>query len=172
MNNAFTRIVLIAFLTCCAVVSATAQDAALARYVNHLKTSRDFTIKVAEQMKDSDYGFKLTPPQMSFAEQLMHLAETNVWLYSTIQNRKSPFAKPSNPTKANVIDYLTKSFDYSIGVLTKLSTGQLEKSYQAEGKAMQGWDIVMLSLNHTTHHRAQCEMYLRVKGITPAEYQF
>lgn len=172
MSKTFTRILLITLLASCAVVSATAQDAAVARYVNHLKTSRDFTIKVAQQMKDSDYGFKLTPPQMSFAEQLMHLSETNVWLYSTLQNKKSPFAKPSNPTKANVIEYLTKSFDYSIGVLTKLSPDQLEKSYQAEGKSMQGWDVVMLSLDHTTHHRAQCEMYLRVKGITPAEYQF
>jgi uncharacterized damage-inducible protein DinB len=27
-------------------------------------------------------------------------------------------------------------------------------------------------LDHTTHHRASAEMYLRAKGITPTEYQF
>jgi uncharacterized damage-inducible protein DinB len=30
----------------------------------------------------------------------------------------------------------------------------------------------MAMLNHNTHHRASAEMYLRVKGITPTEYQF
>lgn len=172
MNKSFIRIVVFAFAACFAVMSATAQDAAVARYAKHLKTSRDFTIKVAEQMKDSDYGYKLTPPQMSFAEQLMHIAESNGYFYSTLNGTKPSLKKPSSPTKANVIDFLTKSFDYSLGVLNKLTPEQLEKSYPMEGTTMKGWDVVMLSLDHTTHHRAQCEMYLRVKGITPTEYQF
>jgi hypothetical protein len=41
--------------------------------LKHLKTSRDFTLKVADQMPEADYGFKLTPPQMSFGEQMVHL---------------------------------------------------------------------------------------------------
>lgn len=172
MKRSFTRIIVFAFAACFAAASATAQDAAVARYAKHLKTSRDFTIKVAEQMKDSDYGYKLTPPQMSFAEQLMHVAESNGYFYSTLSGEKTALKKPSRPTKANVIEYLTKSFDYCLGVLGKLTPEQLEKSYPMEGTTMKGWDVVMLSLDHTTHHRAQCEMYLRVKGITPTEYQF
>jgi uncharacterized damage-inducible protein DinB len=172
MNKLLVRLFSIAILTSCIAVSALAQDAFVARYLTHLKTSRDFTIKVAQQMPDADYGYKLTPPQMSFGEQLAHLAETNLWLYSTMAGEKSPLQKPKQLTKANVIQYLEKSFDYSIGVLAKLSKSQLEKSYPAEGRTMAGWDMVMLSLDHTTHHRAQCEMYLRVKGITPTEYQF
>ena len=43
--------------------------------LKHLKTSRDFTLKVADQMPESDYAFKLTPPQMSFAEQMVHLTQ-------------------------------------------------------------------------------------------------
>jgi uncharacterized damage-inducible protein DinB len=27
-------------------------------------------------------------------------------------------------------------------------------------------------MDHTTHHRASAEMYLRAKGIKPTEYQF
>jgi uncharacterized damage-inducible protein DinB len=48
----------------------------------------------------------------------------------------------------------------------------LDKSYAVEDGQMRGWDVVMLSLDHSTHHRAQCEMYLRVKGITPTQYEF
>ena len=50
--------------------------------LKHLETSRDFTLKVADQMPEADYGFKLTPPQMSFAEQMTHLAQEQAgyWL--------------------------------------------------------------------------------------------
>ena len=37
---------------------------------------------------------------------------------------------------------------------------------------MTGLDMLLGVLDHTTHHRASAEMYLRAKGITPAEYQF
>jgi hypothetical protein len=30
----------------------------------------------------------------------------------------------------------------------------------------------MATLDHTTHHRASAEMYIRAKGITPVEYEF
>ena len=41
-----------------------------------------------------------------------------------------------------------------------------------ETDGMTGLEILMFVLDHTTHHRASAEMYLRAKGITPAEYQF
>ena len=55
-------------LACIAVASipAFAQTGAKAAIVKHLTTSRDFTLKVAEQMPEADYAFKLTPPQMSW----------------------------------------------------------------------------------------------------------
>jgi len=37
---------------------------------------------------------------------------------------------------------------------------------------MTGLELLMFLLDHTTHHRASAEMYLRAKGITPTEYQF
>src|SRR4051812_9391822 len=151
---------------------ASAADPMIDRYMKHLKTSRDFTVRVAEQMPEDQYGFKLTSPQMSFAEQIIHIGESNVYFFSTLTGGKEPFAKPSSRTKADVISYLNKSFDYCLDVLQKASTAQMDKSYKAEGGSMGGWDLVMLALDHTTHHRAQCEMYLRVKSITPTSYVF
>jgi uncharacterized damage-inducible protein DinB len=150
-----------------------AGESGIERYVKHLQTSRDFTIKVAEQMPDAEFSFKLTPPQMSFAEQMLHIGQANLHFYGALAGEKEPpFAKPQSATKANVVDYLTRSFNHCIEVLQKLSEEQLDKKYSMENTQMSGWDIVMLSLDHTTHHRAQCEMYLRVKGITPTTYEF
>ena len=63
---------------------ARAQADLKAIVVKHLTTSRDFTLKVAEQMPEADYGFKLTPPQMSFGEQMAHLASDQAgWITGT-----------------------------------------------------------------------------------------
>ena len=59
---------------------ASAQTDIKAIVIKHLTTSRDFTLKVADQMPEADYGFKLTPPQMSFAEQMAHLASDQAGL--------------------------------------------------------------------------------------------
>lgn len=38
------------------------------------------------------------------------------------------------------------------------------------GSSASGCDMLMAMLEHTAHHRASAEMYLREKGITPPEY--
>ena len=43
--------------------AAFAQSDVQAPLLKHLKTSRDFTLKVADQMPEPVYDFKLTPPQ-------------------------------------------------------------------------------------------------------------
>ncbi len=151
---------------------AFAQGDVKAALVKHLKTSRDFTLKIAEQMPAADYSFKLTPPQMSFAEQMVHLAQTPEYFLSVIYGAKPNPAKPASLNKADVIAYVKASFDSTIEKVSKLTPEQLSKSYTSEEGTMTGLELVLGLLDHTTHHRASAEMYLRAKGITPAEYQF
>jgi len=140
--------------------------------VKHLKTSRDFTLKVAEQMPDADYGFKLTPPQMSFAEQIAHLAEEQSGFLAPFSAGKPNPGKPASMSKKDVIAYVRQSFDKSIDTVSKLTPAQLSKTYNSGEGTMTGLELLMFMMDHTTHHRASAEMYLRAKGITPAEYQF
>src|SRR6266576_5443003 len=88
-------------IACIALVGlpAFAQTDIKAIVVKHLKTSRDFTLKVAEQMPEADYGFKLTPPQMSFAEQMTHLAEEQAGLLASFSTQKPNPGKPAPMTK-------------------------------------------------------------------------
>jgi uncharacterized damage-inducible protein DinB len=169
----FTSLASIA-CACILVVSqpASAQTDISAIIVKHLTTSRDFTLKVAEQMPEADYGFKLTPPQMSFAEQMAHLAEDQGGLLAPLTGQKPKQSKPSSMNKKDVIAYVRQSFDQSIAIVSKLTPAQISQTYQGFGGPMTGLEVLMLVLDHTTHHRASAEMYLRAKGITPAEYQF
>jgi uncharacterized damage-inducible protein DinB len=150
---------------------AQAQADVKAAVLKHLTTSRDFTLKVAEQMPEADYGFKLTPPQMSFAEQMAHLASDQVALLAPFTGAKPVPSKPSSMSKKDVIAYVRQTYDQSIAFVSKLTPAQIDRSYNL-GAPMTGLELLMFVLDHSTHHRAQAEMYLRVKGITPVEYEF
>src|SRR5271169_983099 len=92
-----------------------------AAVLKHLKTSRDFTLKVAEQMPESDYGFKLTPPQMSFAEQMTHLSQEQAGFLAAFSNEKPNPGKPASMNKTDVLTYIRQSFDSSIDKVSKLT---------------------------------------------------
>ena len=159
-------------LTAALACAAFAEIDIKATIVKHLKISRDFTQKVAEQMPEADYSFKLTPAQMSFGEQMVHLASSGEYFISPILGTKPKEAKPASMKKADVIAFVKTSFDATIEKVSKLTPEQLSKTYKGEGGIETGFEMLLGLLDHTTHHRASAEMYLRAKGITPAEYQF
>jgi uncharacterized damage-inducible protein DinB len=143
-----------------------------AAFLKHLKISRDFTLKVADQMPEADYGFKLTPPQMSFADQITHLAQSQTEFLGAFSNGQLNPGKPASMNKKDVLAYVRKAFDNSIDIVSKLTPEQIAKTYQTGEGSMTGLEMLMFLMDHTTHHRASAEMYLRAKGITPAEYQY
>lgn len=152
--------------------AAFGQIDAKATILKHLKTSREFSLKVAEQMPDADYGFKLTPAQMSFGEQMVHLSDSAAYFLSPITGEKANPGKPASMKKADVIAFMKTSFDAAIDKISKLTPAQIAKTYKDGQSTNTGLDLLLGLLDHTTHHRASAEMYLRAKGITPAEYQF
>ena len=162
---------LLAAVVVSAAVAAPAHAQSAAMLAKHLTTSRDFTLRVAEQMPDADYGFKMTAPQMSFAEQMVHLSEEQPGLLGPLAGGAKA-GKPASMKKADVIAFIRKSYDASIAVVSKLTPDQLSKTYTNGEGSMTGLEMVMFLLDHSTHHRASAEMYLRAKGITPTNYAF
>jgi uncharacterized damage-inducible protein DinB len=146
----------------------TFKDAVIA----HLKTSRDFSLKVAEAMPEADYGFKLTPPQMSFGGQITHLAQGLTYFLAPFSGQAPQPGKPASPAKSDVISFLKQSYDAAIVKVSALTPDQLAKSYKSEEGTSSGVELLLGMLDHCTHHRASAEMYLRAKGITPPTYDF
>ena len=145
------RWVAVALVTALAT-PALAQSDVQAVMLKHLKTSRDFTLKVADQMPESTYDFKLTPPQMSFAEQMVHLAQAFDDYLSPFFELKPNPRKPASMGKKDVIVFVRKSFDKSIETVSKLTPAQLAKTYNADEGMMSGLELVMGMLDHTTDH--------------------
>lgn len=131
----------------------------------------DFT----KAMPDEKYGFKPTDEVFSFSEQLLHLAGSNYWFFSTVKGEKPPKSedafKPEGKTKADVIKLLEESFAYGDPVIEGLT----EKSAFEEISFGRGklalWKIIMFAVDHITHHRGQIVVYLRLNGIKPPQYR-
>jgi len=153
-------------------VSAFSQSDLKSLVLKHLKTSEDFTVKVAEAMPASSYDFKLTAPQLSFGEQLVHLSQGFDYILSPFFSEKPNPPKPKSTSKEDIIAFVKSSFDRAINRISGLTPEHLSKTYKSEGYTESGQDLLLGVLDHTTHHRASAEMYLRAKGITPPEYEF
>lgn len=163
---------LLAFLFVLAVPGLAAENDLVATLVKHWKVSKAYTIAVANQMPDDSYGFKPNPEQMTFAEQLAHLAGANAFFLSRATDTKPPIGKPASMDKATILKFLNDSFDYTIKAAQGLTPEQLHKEVDTPDGRMTGLEAVMFAMDHTTHHRGQLIVYLRVKNIKPTEYQY
>ena len=145
-------------------------------FTSEWKVSRDFTIEVAEKMPAEFYSFKPNPDERSFGEQMVHLAYAAAGRYRQL-TAQAPFNEPPPDPKdrAAVLRFLKISFDDVIRTLPKITPEHLNKTFQVDWKGrpeVTGRQIMLGMFVHTAHHRAQCEVYLRAKGIVPPDYLF
>jgi uncharacterized damage-inducible protein DinB len=141
--------------------------------------SKRFMLAVAQAMPAASYDFKATSEEMTFGEQMMHLTSSLFVMFYRMSGVRPVYdALPKEITKDVVLDWVDKSFDYVIQVLPTLTDKQLAEarfSVNFEGRPgpdINGRDMMMNMFIHVAHHRAQCEVYLRLKGITPPIYTF
>ena len=146
-----------------------------ADFIQNWKTSKEFTIAVAEAMPEEFYGYKANPAEMSFAGLMVHIANSNQFRFAQISEDKTPApAVPKQWSKATIIDRLRESFDYCIGKLGTITEEQLKKPFQVDWyqrPTASGAQILLGMYVHTAHHRAQAEVYMRANNIKPPDYR-
>jgi uncharacterized damage-inducible protein DinB len=140
--------------------------------VDHWKTSKKYVLALADQMPAADYSFKPNKEEMSFGEQLAHIAGSNSYFFAKLSDKKDPIAKPANFDKATVVKMLSDSYDFVIASLEGLDLTRMHATIDTGEGKMSGMELLLLATDHTAHHRGQCIVYLRAKNIKPAEYQF
>lgn len=149
-------------------------------FIQDWQQSKQFTLDVAKAMPAESYGFKPNPEEMSFGEQMVHLAGSNVFRFQQITGVKPPFnfdpAKPGPTDKQSIVKMVEQSFDYVLQVLPQITSEQLRRTWHIpswQGRTdPDGRAMIVNMFVHTAHHRAQCDVYLRIKGIKPPDYRF
>ena len=147
----------------------------LNEWIHDWEIQRDFTLAVADKMPAKDYSFKATPEEMEFGRMMVHIANAIAFRFEQISGEKARIKTEPPYDKPEVIKFVRESFDYGIRVIPKLQEDRLAASYEVnwEGrKQATGRQIALAMFVHTAHHRAQLEVYLRLKGIEPPIYTF
>jgi uncharacterized damage-inducible protein DinB len=154
---------------------AVSSSAFVKSFESHWSTARTLAIAVADAMPADQYAFKPNPDEMSFGEQITHIAQANYGYCAFIADAKSPYTEPAKDAsveKVAAIQSLGGSFDYCTKIFDSLTDAQLDQMHGEGDHKFATRDVMLGVMIHMSHHRGQAEVYLRLKGITPPKYKW
>ena len=152
--------------------NAQTNDSLLNQLAVKWKNAKNYTLKIAELMPEEKYDFKPVPEEMSFGEQLVHIAKNMNWLSSAylFGTKLNDTSNAAHLTKQQIIKILSISYDSALVVHYRLSSKQLDEKVSFFAGAMSRRQILLLMHDHQTHHVGQLIVYLRLNGIKPPDY--
>ena len=136
------------------------------------KAQKDTMMKIADAMPETKFGYRSTPAQRSYGEQIMHVALTNVELLKVLGGKAAAptFTAESARTKADVLKALADSYDYGTALLGEESEASIVEPVKDSpawlGPASRA-RIIWTLLAHTMDIYGQMAVYLRLNGIVP-----
>lgn len=154
-------------------LSANAQEAYLQEFQQKWKNARAYTLELATAMPAADYDFKPTAVQLTFKQQLLHMAGNIVWLSSTYLGAEQLEADLQSDayTKDQVIHILEQAFDLAMAAVLDFPSGQLNEQVDFFAGPMSKRQIMTLLNDHVVHHRGQIIVYARLRGVAPPAYR-
>ncbi len=149
----------------------------------HWKTSEEFTIAVANAMPAESYNFRPNPEEMSFGQLMAHIAGINEYACAMASGLPRPALPPKivewskdtekiDVSKETAMPFLKDSFEFCNKAVAAMTPERMDTVVGPAARNLTGFEWLFAYFTHTAHHRAQAEVYLRVKGIKPPDYQF
>ena len=130
-------------------------------------------IELANAIPADKYSWRPAPGVRSVSEVFMHIAVSNYWLLA--QTGAIAYPKALAPddidvkitSKAEVIDWLTKSFEAVKTARAKESSAALAKKVHIADRDAPRDGIYLRILVHANEHMGQLVAYARMNGIVP-----
>ena len=146
------------------------QAAVLGDLLKDWQDQKDTVMKIADAMPENKFGYKSTPAQRTYGEQVMHVALVNVDLLKVIKGTATApsFTAESAKTKADILKALAESYDYGAALLKEQTdatiSGTVDASFLGPStRARVFWTL----LAHSMDIYGQMAVYLRLNGIVP-----
>jgi len=138
---------------------------------------KDTMMKIAAAMPDDKFGYRATPAERTWAEQILHVAEANVVQMGRFGSKATPpVVDMKASAKADVLKSLERSFDFGTAALeaqtdqTMLATAETTRYDRFMGPSTRA-RVVYYVIGHTWDIYGQMVVYLRLNGITPPASQ-
>ena len=137
--------------------------------------AKAYTIDYLNTMPADKYSFEATDSIRSFAQQMLHLAQSNVniFAYATgtsniIGDRILEESKTAQ-TKDSVMYYVVASYDLAINGLKKMNMAKLSEKIKFYMWDETRFALLLKGFEHQSHHRGQTTIYIRLLGIRPPQ---
>jgi uncharacterized damage-inducible protein DinB len=149
------------------------------------RTVRKNTIKIAEEIPESQYAFKPAPDTKTIGQTLAHIATSTGFQSHVHENKISDLknvnfmelmktfgAEENKPrTKAEIIAYLKSSGDAFVSFLESLPESFLAEpvtmSPGMQPATKSRFEMLLSAKEHEMHHRAQLMTMQRMNGMVP-----
>jgi uncharacterized damage-inducible protein DinB len=131
---------------------------------------KDTMLKIADAMPEDKFGYKSTPPQRSYGEQVMHIATVNLDILKWIggQTPAPSFTAESAQTKADMLKAMADSYDYGTALLKEQTDATITQTIDGRflGPSTRA-RVFWFLLGHSMDVYGQMVVYLRLNGIVP-----
>jgi hypothetical protein len=128
-------------------------------------------VEAAEMMPESEYRYRLTPPQRSFAEWIEHNIGMNYSMCGAALNAKAPVDPKTFhgvTAKAELVQGLKDSFAFCDPLYEDMTDARaLETVTPPQGKPFARVNHMIGLVVNWNQHYGNLVGYLRTKGITP-----
>lgn len=150
-----------------------AQTTFLEDYKIKWKNATEYTLEFAHAMPEDQYGYTPTKVEMTYREQLKHVAGNMVWLCSSFLEGKPTSIDPTKAgnSKKEIIALLEKAFAYANETVASMTEKDLNETVDFLAGKMTRRRILFLLTDHVTHHRGQLVVYLRLNNVEPPDYR-
>jgi len=173
MKNLFAFVLVVFLPQFAAAQTVSLQDNTLQDW-SRLK---DTMMKIAAAMPEDKFGYRATPAERTWGEQILHVAEANIVQMGRLGSKAPPPMYDMKETSpAAITKTLEASFDFGIAALKEQTdqtmlaqavSTRVDRFMGASTKAR----VVYYVIGHTWDIYGQMVVYLRLNGITPPASQ-
>jgi uncharacterized damage-inducible protein DinB len=147
-----------------------------AQLVKEWERAKSYTVEYLNAMPADKYSFKAVDSIRSFAQQMLHLSEGNLFLISKALPVQSPSWGNSDlehsstaQNKDSVMYYVTASYDFCINAVKNSDVNKWGEKVKVFGMEATRFALLLKTFEHQTHHRGQTTIYIRLVGIRPPQ---
>lgn len=145
-----------------------------AQMIKDWERSKTYTIDYLNTMPADKYSFRAHDSIRSFAQQMLHLAQGNLFLMSNATDQAPPSFLMTNlensagaVKKDSVMYYVSASYDYCINAIKSVDVTKWNEKKKIFGFEETRWALMMKTFEHQGHHRSNATIYIRLQGIRP-----
>ena len=176
MGKIIAAIVIMSFSSFFNLSAQTLRDEDIrSQFIKEWERAKAYTIDYLNTVPADKYSFKATDSIRSFAQQMLHLAQSNVNIISFVAGQPNIIGdrilenSKSAQIKDSVMYHVIASYDLVIDGIKKMNTASFSEKVKFFNWEETKYTWLLKAFEHQTHHRGQTTIYIRLLGLHPPQ---